>query len=108
MESYPLRPFVSGFFHLAYHFQVHPRCCLRQYEFLPFYREVHVKPQSLQMPRDLALSPLPWPLEAPTHSLGWRRTPPVLLLCPDASPSGHVPDTTCVYSLAFPTFPDPA
>ena len=108
MESYTLRPFVSGFFHLAYRFQVHPRCRLRQYEFIAFCREVHVKPQSLQMPRDLAVSPLPWPLAAPTHSPGWRRTPPVLLLCPDASTPGHAQDMTRGYSLAFPPFPDPA
>lgn len=77
MEPYPLKPLVSGFFHLARRFQAHLRCRLRQYEFTPFCREVHAKPQSLQMPfteQHSGLFPGPWRLLCP--GLQPARCPP--------------------------------
>ena len=68
MEPYARRPLVSGFFDLAWCFQAHLRCRLRQYEFSPFCREVHAKPQSLQMPfteQRSGLFPGPWRLLCP-------------------------------------------
>ena len=83
MEPYARRPLVSGFFHLAWCFQAHLRCRLRQYEFSPFCREVHAKPQSLQMPlteQRSGLFPGPWrllcpgrqPARCPPRGLGRR------------------------------------